>query len=122
MFGLKLPNTRFVYELLAKYSGKAVVHDPAKTTLLRESGTSLPCHIATDYTSITDANVASLPLPDFPAASPEDFTFIYHSSGSVSGMPKVVPKTNRWLSTIQHKSAGAFCIGDFEGQDVYVWT
>ena len=122
MFGFELPNTRIVFELLAKYSGKAIIHASDKTALLRESGTTLPCYVATDYTTITDSDIAAFPLPDLPAADPEDFTFIYHSSGSVSGMPKVVPNTNRWLSTIQHKSAGAFCIGDYPGQDVYVWT
>ena len=122
MFGFELPNTRIVYQLLDKYSGKAIIHDSAKTVLLRESGTTLPCYVATDYTAITDADIAAFPLPELPAAAPEDFTFIYHSSGSVSGMPKVVPKTNKWLSTIQYKSADAFCIGDYEGQDIYVWT
>lgn len=122
MFGFDLPNTRIVYELLGTYSGKAIIHDPAKTMLLRKSGTTLPCYVAADYTAITDADVADFPLPELPVAQPEDFIFIYHTSGSVSGMPKVVPNTNKWLSTIQYKSPGAFCIGDYEGQDIYVWT
>ncbi|KAF8485541.1 acetyl-CoA synthetase-like protein [Gautieria morchelliformis] len=122
MFGFELPNTRIVYELLAKGAGKAIVHDPAKTTLLRESGTTLPCYVATDYTTISDADIAAFPLPDLPAAKPDDYLFIYHSSGSVSGMPKVVPQTNQWLETVQHKSRDAFCSGDFDTQDVFIWT
>ncbi|KAF8468652.1 hypothetical protein JB92DRAFT_3059106, partial [Gautieria morchelliformis] len=122
MFGFELPNTRIVYELLAKGAGKAIIHDPAKTTLLRDSGTTLPCYVTTDYTTISDADVAAFPLPDLPPANPGDYVFIYHSSGSVSGMPKVVPKTNQWLATIEHKSRDAFCLGDFDGQDVFVWT
>ncbi|KAF8511241.1 acetyl-CoA synthetase-like protein [Gautieria morchelliformis] len=121
MFGFELPNTRIVYELLVKGAGKAIVHDPAKTTLLREFGTTLPCYAAPDYTTISHADIA-FPLPDLPPASPEDYVFIYHSSGSVSGMPKVIPKTNQWLATIEHKSREAFCLGDFDGQDVFVWT
>ena len=101
--------------------GNAIIHDPAKTVFLRESGTALPYYVATEYTAITDADIVVFPLPELPATAPEDFTVIHHSSGSVSGMPKVVPKTNKWLSTIQYKSA-AFCIGDYEGQDIYVWT
>ncbi|KAF8490122.1 hypothetical protein JB92DRAFT_1335767 [Gautieria morchelliformis] len=122
MFGFELPNTRIVYELLAKGAGKAIVHDPAKTTLLRESGTTLPCYVATDYTTISDADIAAFPLPDLPPAKPDDYLFIYHSSGSVSGMPKVVPQTNQWLETVQHKSRDAFCSGDFDTQDVFIWT
>jgi acyl-coenzyme A synthetase/AMP-(fatty) acid ligase len=122
MFGFELPNTRIVYELLAKCAGKAIIHDTAKTTLLRESGTTLPCYVAIDYTTISDADIAAFPLPELPAANPKDFVFIYHSSGSVSGMPKVVPKTNKWLSTIEHKSGDAFCLGDYDSQNVYVWT
>jgi len=122
MFGFELPNTRLVFTLLAKYNGKAMVHHLEKTSTLLESKTSIPCYVAADYTTITESNVAHIHLPPLPAASPEDWTFIYHSSGSVSGMPKVVPNTNKWLSTIQYKSPGAFAIGDFEGQDVYLWT
>ncbi|KAF8511233.1 hypothetical protein JB92DRAFT_3118229 [Gautieria morchelliformis] len=122
MFGFELPNTRIVYELLAKGAGKAIVHDPAKTTLLRESGTTLPCYVATDYTTISDADIADFPLPDLPVAKPDDYLFIYHSSGSVSGMPKVVPQTNQWLETVQHKSRDAFCSGDFDTQDVFIGT
>ncbi|KAF8506183.1 hypothetical protein JB92DRAFT_3122362 [Gautieria morchelliformis] len=122
MFGFELPNTRIVYELLAKGAGKAIVHDPAKTTLLRESGTTLPCYVATDYTTISDTDIAAFPLPDLPPAKPDDYLFIYHSSGSVSGMPKVVPQTNQWLETVQHKSRDAFCSGDFDTQDVFIWT
>ncbi|KAF8485538.1 hypothetical protein JB92DRAFT_2836839 [Gautieria morchelliformis] len=122
MFGFELPNTRIGYELLAKGAGKAIVHDPAKTTLLRESGTTLPCYVATDYTTISDADIAAFPLPDLPPAKPDDYLFIYHSSGSVSGMPKVVPQTNQWLETVQHKSRDAFCSGDFDTQDVFIWT
>ncbi|KAF8486688.1 hypothetical protein JB92DRAFT_3256897 [Gautieria morchelliformis] len=122
MFGFELPNTRIVYELLAKGAGKAIVHDPAKTTLLRESGTTRPCYVATDYTTISDADIAAFPLPDLPPAKPDDYLFIYHSSGSVSGMPKDVPQTNQWLETVQHKSRDAFCSGDFDTQDVFIWT
>ncbi|KIJ57306.1 hypothetical protein M422DRAFT_198731 [Sphaerobolus stellatus SS14] len=122
MFGFELPDTRIVFKLLAKYDGKALIHDPAKTQLRRRSLTLLPCFTAVDYTAVTEADVAHLPLPALPHASPEDYTFIYHSSGSVSGMPKVVPNTNKWLSTIQYKSPAAFAIGNFEGQDVYLWT
>ena len=122
MFGFELPNTRIVFELLSKYDGKAIVHDPAKTAPLLASKTSLPCHIAIDYLSVADTDVVDMELPELPEAKPEDFTFIYHSSGSVSGIPKVVPTTNKWLSTIEKKSGPAFCIGDFETQDVYIWT
>ncbi|KAF8523945.1 hypothetical protein BU17DRAFT_85424 [Hysterangium stoloniferum] len=122
MFGFELPNTRLVFQLLSRYQGKAFIHDHAKSELLRDSGTDVPCHTAVHYSTISDADVANIRLPELPPASDEDFTFIYHTSGSVSGIPKVVPKTNKWLSTIQHKSAAAFAIGDYDTQDVYIWT
>ena len=122
MFGFDLPNTHIVFELLSKYDGKAIIHDPAKAAILDESKAALPCLVAVDYLSVSDADVTDLELPDLPEAKAEDFAFIYHSSGSVSGMPKVVPKTNKWLSTIENKSGAAFCIGHHRTQDVYVWT
>ncbi|GJJ08040.1 hypothetical protein Clacol_002247 [Clathrus columnatus] len=57
---------------------------------------------------------------------PSKATLLAH--GSVSGMPKAVPTTNKWLSTIQHKSTPAYAIGyeDYKskdmGQDIYLWT
>ena len=122
MFGFEIPNPQIVFQLLSKYDGKAIIHDPAKTPLLAESKTTLPCHVDVDYLSISDADVADLELPELPVAETEDFAFIYHSSGSVSGKPKVIPKTNKWLSTIANKSSAAFRLGNFETQDVHVWT
>ncbi|KAF8522637.1 acetyl-CoA synthetase-like protein [Hysterangium stoloniferum] len=122
MFGFELPNVPLILQLLSRYEGKAMIHDPAKTELLRDSDTNIPCHTAITYSTISDADVAHIDLPKFPSADPDDFIFIYLSSGSVSGIPKVVPLTNRWLSTIQHKSAPAFAIGDYDTQDVYIWT
>ena len=122
MFSVELSNTRIIFELLSKYDGRSIVHDPAMTALLVKSQTTLPCHTAVDYHSVTDLDVADLELPELPVAEPEDIIFIYHSSGSVSGTPKVVPRTNKWMSTIEKKSGSAFCIGDFASQDVYTWT
>ena len=123
MFGFEIPNPQIVFQLLSKYDGKAIIHDPAKTPLLAESKTTLPCHVDVDYLSISDADVADLELPELPVAeNVEDFAFIHHTSGSVSGMPKAVLKTNKWLSTVTKKSAAVLRIGSFETQDVYVWT
>ena len=122
MFGFEIPNPLIVLDLLARYDGKAIIHDPAKTPLLAESKTTLPCHVAVDYLSVTDADIADLELPEPPVAEAEDWAFIHHTSGSVSGMPKAVPKTNKWLSTVTNKSSAALRIGKFETQDVYIWT
>ena len=74
-------------------------------------------------TSVADTNVADLELPELPMAkNVEDFTFIHHTSGSVSGMPRAVPKSNKWLLTVTNKSATMLRIGNFETQDIYVWT
>jgi len=122
MFSFQVLNTRTVFKLLSKYDGKAIIHHPDKTALLAESKTTLPCHIAVDYLSVTDTDVADLELPELPETNAEDLTFIFQSSGSVSDLPKVVPTTNKWLSAIENKVGPAFCIGDFKTQDVYVWT
>ncbi|GJJ08775.1 hypothetical protein Clacol_002994 [Clathrus columnatus] len=129
MFGFELPNTQVVLTLLASSSGRAIIHHPAKATLLAQSGTLLPCLPSVDYNNIPDdSQLSDIQLPPLLSADDEDYAFIYHSSGSVSGMPKVVPVTNKWLSTIQYKSTPAFSIGyeDYKaknmGQDIYGWT
>lgn len=128
MFGFELPNTQIILTLLSSSSGKAIIHDPAKSGLLAQSSTGLPCLPAIDYSQVSDSDVSHIELPPLPLANDQDHLFIYPTSGSVSGMPKVVPKTNKWLSTIQYKSNPAFAIGYEEykkndlGQDVYVWT
>lgn len=106
--------------LLSKYSGKAIVHEISKSTIISDSGTTIPSFVSVDYNSIPEDDI-ELPSLDG-ATNEEDVTFIYLSSGSVGGSPKVVPTTDRWMRTIQHKSKMAFAIGNYDSQDVYCWA
>jgi long-subunit acyl-CoA synthetase (AMP-forming) len=50
-----------------------------------------------------------------------DLTFIFHTSGSTSGSPKLVPLSYRWLNSAVEKSHHISMPENPRHQDVTVW-
>ncbi|KAG6836261.1 hypothetical protein H0H93_009662 [Arthromyces matolae] len=118
LFSLRLPNPVVVYELLRKANAQALVHEQSYAAILGDC--SLPRHPSLPVKA-SDSDISSEPLPPVSTPSPDDFAFIFHTSGSTSGSPKLVPCTYSWLDGAIHKSK-QICTPSTPGhQDVTVW-
>ncbi|KAL0072078.1 hypothetical protein AAF712_001001 [Marasmius tenuissimus] len=116
LFSLRLPNPDVIYELLQKAQAKALVCDPAFHSVLQDS--SLPVHLALPASEI---DLSSEPLPDVPVPDNDDIAFLFHTSGSTSGSPKLVPCSYRWLDATLVKSSQVALPRDLSRQDVVTW-
>jgi len=117
MFTFRLPNYPIaIFELLRKTGGRALVYEPSFHADL--SGCPVP-----NYSSIQvrEQDVGDVALPplriDYSAS---DLVFIFHTSGSTSGSPKLVPCNRRWLDSIVGKSKQLAQVRSTQGQDVTV--
>ncbi|KAG6816180.1 hypothetical protein H0H87_008054 [Tephrocybe sp. NHM501043] len=116
LISLRLPNPVVIYELLQKSNAKALVHDQTYTDVLQDC--FLPIHPAL---SLEVSETDNEPLPPLSTPSEDEIAFIFHTSGSTSGSPKLVPCTFSWLDSAIHKS-NQICIPQTPGrQDVTVW-
>lgn len=117
LFSLRLPNPAVIYELLAKAGARALVYEPSFGVDLSEC--LLPIYAAD---AIGDSDVEGVDLPDMPRAVSEDqCAFIFHTSGSTSGSPKLVPCSYQWLDAIVSKTRHVGRPKSAAKQDVTVW-
>ncbi|KAF5008963.1 hypothetical protein FDECE_4784 [Fusarium decemcellulare] len=95
LFSLKMTDPSVVYQLLREAEAVALVYDPAYKLILENS--PLPSYPGGDILS-QECYLEQLPLPALRKPSKaEDIMMIYHTSGSTSGTPKLVPITAKWL-------------------------
>ncbi|KAF9499759.1 acetyl-CoA synthetase-like protein [Pleurotus eryngii] len=116
MFSLRLPNPAVVCELLEKAGANALIYDATFASTLSEA--SVPIHVAMEY---DEADPLGEPLPERFDNRPEDLAFIFHTSGSTSGSPKLVPCSFRWLESAVKKSYQVSKPINASKQDVTVW-
>ncbi|OCH95765.1 acetyl-CoA synthetase-like protein [Obba rivulosa] len=117
LFSLRLPNPDVIYELLQRANAKALVYEASFAPIVTDS--PLPIFIAAN---IYDADVDAVPLPPLDEeVNPDDTVMIFHTSGSTSGSPKLIPCSYSWLKTIVEKAAHVSKPHNFERQDVTVW-
>lgn len=117
LFSLRLPNPTVIFELLETAGARALVYDSSVRVDL--SGCSVPIHAAT---TVLKSHAAKLELPDkFEPSSETDCAFIFHTSGSTSGSPKLVPCNYRWLDAIVSKARHVSRPRSNRRQDVTVW-
>jgi acyl-coenzyme A synthetase/AMP-(fatty) acid ligase len=100
MFSLRLPNPEVVYELLRKANARALVYDACFESVL--SDCSLPVYQALRTSEIASVDEELEPI--VPITNENEAAFIFHTSGSTSGSPKLVPCSYRWLNTVVQKS------------------
>ncbi|KAH7130985.1 hypothetical protein EDB81DRAFT_845602 [Dactylonectria macrodidyma] len=93
LVSLRMTDPSVTYELLHRANAVALIHDPGFGSFIVNS--PLPVWPAEDVLSLDHAD---LPLPDLWTPShAEEVAAIYHTSGSTSGIPKLVPITAKWL-------------------------
>ncbi|KAI8972831.1 acetyl-CoA synthetase-like protein [Trametes punicea] len=116
LFSLRLPNPDVIYELLERANAKAIIYEPTLADLLSEC--PYPSFGAVD---LRDVDIDDAMLPPMPEpSSPEDIVMIFHTSGSTSGRPKLLPCDYKWLDNMVRKSATVSRPLRKTGQDVTV--
>lgn len=98
LFSIRLPNPVVIYELLQRAGAKALVYDVSFSNILE--GCPVPSHLAADA---RDFQMEER-LPPMLDVTEDDIGFIFHTSGSTSGSPKLVPCRYRWLKNVIEKS------------------
>ncbi|KAI0631271.1 acetyl-CoA synthetase-like protein [Trametes polyzona] len=115
LFSLRLPNPDVIYELLERANAKAIIYEPSLADVL--SNCPYPAYSAED---LRDVAVGDAVLPPLFTPSPEDVAMIFHTSGSTSGRPKLLPCNYKWLDNMISKSATVSRPLRKTGQDVTV--
>ncbi|CCM00577.1 uncharacterized protein FIBRA_02612 [Fibroporia radiculosa] len=119
LFSLKLSNPDVIYELLHKANAKTLIYDASYTPDL--SSCPIPVHSAID---VRAAGPQTAPLPsmsDISKVKGSDIVFIYHTSGSTSGCPKLIPCSYSWLHTMITKAGQVSKPIKLTKQDVTVY-
>lgn len=117
LFSLRMPCPDVVYELLAKTGAKALIFDRSYEHIVVDC--PVPVYTALET---ADVDVEGAPLPQMPlAVNGDDIAMIFHTSGSTSGSPKLVPCNYTWLSAMIVKTYHAAKPRNPSRQDVSVW-
>ncbi|KAG6889192.1 hypothetical protein C0995_002907 [Termitomyces sp. Mi166 len=116
LFSLRLPNPTVVYELLQRAKARALIYDAAFASALAEC--PVPTHVAApvEMTSLDEEDLSPLST-----INEDDIAFVFHTSGSTSGSPKLVRCSYRWLDSAVHKSYQTSKPRNPQAQDVTVW-
>ncbi|KZT75167.1 acetyl-CoA synthetase-like protein [Daedalea quercina L-15889] len=119
LMSLRLPNPEVILELLAQSGGRALIHDPCFSAVLPPG--PVPTHVAIDARNTT---VPDVPLPQIlPCSRSQDPVMIFHTSGSTSGRPKLVPCNHFWWANMMAKAATILRPkrSGCETRDVFSW-
>jgi acyl-coenzyme A synthetase/AMP-(fatty) acid ligase len=117
LFSLRLPNPTIIYELLQQANAKVLIYDQAYERILIDS--PVPTLVAVNAKNSGDIDEL---LPDFPVASSgEDMVFLFHTSGSTSGTPKLVPWTYSFVHNTVENSTQYLALNDHGKQIVSSW-
>jgi len=117
MFSRRLPSyPTAIFELLRKTGARALASEPSFHVDL--SGCPVPNYSAIQ---VREQDVAGVALPPLRIdCSASDLVFIFLTSGSTSGTPKLVPCNRRWLDNNVTKSKQLAQVRSSRGQDVTV--
>ena len=99
LFSLRLPNPIVIYELLRKANAHAIIYDPSFESMLNDC--PVPSYRAFQSERIECVQES---LPNVWDIHEDDIAFYFHTSGSTSGSPKLVPMSFRWLDSMVVKS------------------
>ncbi|KAJ6616294.1 hypothetical protein B0H10DRAFT_1799807 [Mycena sp. CBHHK59/15] len=118
LFSLRLPNADVISELLAKTQAKALIYEDLFESALRSW--PLPTYRADPVELVAESD--HLDLPPVTATRPDEIAFYFHTSGSTSGSPKLVPCSYRWLEMTIRKSYQICTPRDQDRQDIATWS
>lgn len=114
LFSIRLPNPEVIQELLCEANAKALILASEFATVT--SSFLVPVYLAP---SKDDMRFSEAPLqPIASSGNGDEVVFIFHTSGSTSGRPKLVPCNRRWLQTTVDKAKYITTPQDPRRQDV----
>jgi acyl-CoA synthetase (AMP-forming)/AMP-acid ligase II len=100
LISLRMTDPSVTHELLSKAGASALIHDPCLTSALQQSKlSSFPTHSTGSNSSPRGLKLGPVPNDH----SGDQLIMIYHTSGSTSGAPKLVPITSRWMDFLIQK-------------------
>ncbi|KAM5363911.1 hypothetical protein ACJZ2D_011763 [Fusarium nematophilum] len=100
LISLRMTDPSVTYELAIKAQAAALIHDVVFTPMLKSS--PVPAFAAGNV--LDTPGLEKLPLPPLqPSSDAEEVVMIYHTSGSTSGIPKLVPITVKWIDNVIYK-------------------
>ncbi|GKU09684.1 unnamed protein product [Fusarium langsethiae] len=101
LISLRMTDPTVVYELLEKGKAAALVYEPEFESMLQDA----PLPIFPSGDDCFKASTEELaPGAPWQPTKPDDVMLIYHTSGSTSGIPKLVPHAARWMDYVIRKS------------------
>ena len=118
LFSLRLPNPDVVYELLNRAKAVYLIFDESFETIVSDS--PVPRHAALEVKP-EDVEGETLQPLENARLGPDSCIMIFHTSGSTSGSPKLVPCSLRWVNSMVSKSAKIAVPRRPRRQDVTVW-
>lgn len=101
LFSLRLPNPDVILELLQKSKGVALIHDVIYLPTLHAC--PIPSFTAINAFEVATSDSPLRPYVTTPRA--DDTLMIFHTSGSTSGCPKLVPCSYSWWDAMIGKAA-----------------
>ncbi|KAF7424658.1 hypothetical protein PC9H_009968 [Pleurotus ostreatus] len=121
LFSLRLPEPSIIYELLMKAGAKALIVDQALAAT--PSNSPVPAHTAVHLSKLQfDLDPESWEPCLIPEVALDDTVFIFHTSGSTSGSPKLVHCNQKWLRSMASKAKQVFAPRSSRpSADVFTW-
>ncbi|RGP73703.1 4-hydroxybenzoate-- benzoate-- ligase [Fusarium sporotrichioides] len=99
LFSIRMTDPSIVYDLLGNSNAAALLYDPVCELLVKE------CRIPkfSTGTILGRYRPADVQLGTATSTDGDKVLVIFHTSGSTSGMPKLVPQTVRWMDCLIRK-------------------
>ncbi|KAK2595018.1 hypothetical protein QQS21_007272 [Conoideocrella luteorostrata] len=94
LMSIRMPNPLVVYEILHRAGAVALIADRSFASLLMDS--PFPVFFSPDLSARGLDALPELP-PLTPSLDPDHTMMIFHTSGSTSGSPKLVPLSVKWI-------------------------
>ena len=119
LFSLRLPNPTVIYELLQRGNAQALIFEPSFENIVQDP----PVPVIRAATLEDHELYADESLPELMPFAEDDIVCIFHTSGSTSGSPKLVPCTGKWIDSAvtKAKESSAPAHRNSLRQDVSTW-
>jgi acyl-coenzyme A synthetase/AMP-(fatty) acid ligase len=102
LISLSIPTVEAVFDVAQRAESKIIIYDSSQKDLINAVSNPIPTHCRDlkahqELLHNSSPSDEGLPVLDELAADPNAVVFILHTSGSTSGVPKLVPWTYQWL-------------------------
>ena len=121
MCPMTLTHPDIIFALMEKAGSRMILYEPSLENATTDCPFPKMALIPIETLESSSSDV-TLPAIEGLSSSPSDFCFIYLTSGSTSGSPKVVPLTQKFVSIYYKTQFGIWFDGKrFDTQDVFLW-